>query len=292
MSLHCVWLCLNYRRQSNERGTLWSAPRHLSESYWAGAEAKALSCLCEWPQQSDRTLPPVPVTLPDVCQLCRGWPFGCKSRCSRRHVQHAFTFIWGRYWSVSWSNPLAVETTSIFPQAAGLLDVFMNLSTPYISHFLHTLLLTVRGCASGRASVRECNVCLCTHIFVHYPNGFAYAVTLGEWGDIRPWLAPPLEQPRIFINTSEGPQHSRFKVIFRKLSFWAWSNPSLPFTLLPDRVFLYRFIKLIPFLPGLWKRSEWIIPHRMSWIMCFSPEGKWSVSWSVCCSFCLPNSGP
>lgn len=67
------------------------------------------------------------------------------------------------------------------------------------------------------------------------------AMTMGD-----DWLIPPLKQPRVLINTS-GPQHLVFKVISLKLSFRAWSNPSLPFTLLPDMFFLYRFIKLIPF---------------------------------------------
>lgn len=102
-----------------------------------------------------------------------------------------------------------------------------------------------------------------------------------KWGDFLPWLAPSLK-PHFLINTS-GSQCSRFKAISLKLSFWAWANPSLPFTLLPDRVFLYRFIKLIPFLPGLWERSEWImIPHSMSYIMLFKHEDKWGVSLGVC----------
>lgn len=105
-----------------------------------------------------------------------------------------------------------------------------------------------------------CDVCLCTHIFVHYPKGIAYLIRTyrdpgREWGGCPSLTCSTTEAASFLIKTS-GPEHSKFKVIFLKLSFRAWSDPSLPFTLLPDRVFLYRFIKLIPFLPGSWERSE------------------------------------
>ncbi len=105
MSLHCILSCLNYRRQYNERDAPCDRLPHLSESYLAGAGAKALSCLCEWaPTERPDTFVCASHSAWCLCPLCPVWPFRCKGRCTRHHVQHAVTSISGHYWSVSWSK--------------------------------------------------------------------------------------------------------------------------------------------------------------------------------------------
>lgn len=203
---------------------------------------------------------------------CPVWPFCCKSCCSWHHVQHATTSISRHYWLISWSNTLTLRCNQAHFDLPSVcrLGLLMSLWTcpqhMHLSFPQHTMPLTVFVC------VCVCDVSLSMHTYSMYAWPILEvlsirsepAVTLREQDDFLPLLALPLKQPHFLINTS-GPQRSRFKVISLKLSFWAWSNPSLPFTLLPVRVFLYRFIKLIPFLPGLWERSEWIIiPHSVS----------------------------
>lgn len=76
--------------------------------------------------------------------------------------------------------------------------------------------------------------------------------------DSLPGLVQPLKQPYLLINTS-SPLCKRFKVILLKLTFCAWSHLSLPFSLLTGWGFLYKFIKLIPFLPALWAGPGWMM---------------------------------
>lgn len=88
--------------------------------------------------------------------------------------------------------------------------------------------------------------------------------------DSLPGLVQPLKQSYLLINTS-SPLCKRFKVILLKLTFCAWTHLSLPFSLLSDWSFLYKFIKLIPFLPALRAGSGWIMdPCSITFRSCAS----------------------
>lgn len=170
--------------------------------------------------------------------LSRLWPFCCHGHCSQHHVHHAFASILGHYWSLLWSNSLSVLLPGALQSSLGVLprqpvDVFMNLSTAHA-----TLCLLHKQADDLWMHIWVCEQPLLTDLHPLWPQESKRWFSSG--------LAQSLKQPYFLINTS-GLWCCTVKVSFPKLSFWAGSNPSLPFSLLLDLGFLYKFIKLIPF---------------------------------------------